>query len=335
MSFEHMKSMINYRGETIRQSKIDDTKAMIKADFCNDPSYRDSFVVWEFGKELKGLVKLPIRTFDEKYAGSSGFVLKFNVMIDDFLPVGTVLWDIGKDIYYLCTESYNRDEILCSGKLARCNNRLRWQDDNKNVFDYPILDVNATQYNSGTKDGKVAILGSTQHMITITADDNTIALDHDKRFFLDRNKNNPTVFKLTRNDTTTMWYDKGLLHITVTENEYNPAVDSIDNWLCDYTAVPSPALSVKIIHTGRAEVRTGGIDKTFSVESGDDTVVQRVFWSVELSDEQKDYIVLSTFENRCRIKCLSNEKLVGTKFKLKCARGMGVGELEITVVGGV
>lgn len=335
MSFEHMKSVIGYQGETIRQSKINDAKTVMQNLFYDDPSYRGSFVLWEFGKKLKDLTKLPIRTFDEKYSNSQGFLLKFNTLIDDMIPIGAVVFDTKKSIYYICTESYDRDEILCTGKLTRCNNWLRWQDSKGKIFDYPVFDLNSTQYNSGVNEGKTIILGSTQHMITITADENTIALEHGKRFFLDRNKANPTVFKLTQNDTTAMWYDKGLLRITLTEDEYNSKADSIDDWLCSYVEHGSPALSLEIIHAGKAEIRIGGTNKTFSVQENDSVVKQNIIWSAELSRDQEGYIVLSPSGYRCKVKCLSNEKLVGTKFKLKYVRGNAAGEIEITIVGGV
>lgn len=335
MSFEHMKSVIGYQGETIRQSKINDAKLVMRKQFRDDPSYRDSFVVWEFGKRPRDFVKLPIKVFDEKYSSSQGFLLKFNTLIEDMLPIGAVVFDTKKSIYYVCTESYDRDEILCSGKLTRCNNWLRWQDSEDKIFDYPVFDLNSTQYNSGTNEGKTVILGSTQHMITITADENTIALDHGKRFFLDRNKTNPTVFKLTQNDTTAMWYDQGLLHITLTEDEYNSKVDSIYDWLCGYVEPDSPTLSVKIAHAGKAEIRTGGTNKTFSVSSSGSVVKMNYLWSAELSNVQKDYVILSPADNQCKVRCLSNEKLVGTKFKLKCICGSKTGEIEITIVGGV
>lgn len=335
MSFEHMKSIIGYQGNSIRQSKINDAKIVMRDQFCDDPSYRDSFVIWEFGKEPRHFTKLPIKIFDEEYLSSRGFLMKFNTLIEDFLPIGAVVLDAKKKNYYICTESFDRDGILCAGKLVRCNNWLRWQDFEGKIYDYPILDLNSTQYNSGVNEGKVVILGSAQHILSVTADENTIALDHGKRFFLDRNKVNPTVFKLTQNDTTAMWYDQGLLHITVTEDEYNPSVDSIENWLCGYVKTDSPAPSFEITHAGKAEIRTGGVNKTFSVLGYDPAVLQNIVWSAELSDEQSGYVVLSPSGNQCKVKCLSNEKLIGTKFKLKCVRGNKSGEIEITIVGGV
>lgn len=332
-----MKTIIDCQGNTIRQSKINDAKIVMKNQFYQDVSYCDNMFIWEHGKKLTDLIKLPIKLFNEKYSSANGITIEFNVMIDNLLPIGTVLFDGRKNIYYICTESYDRDEILGAGKLARCNNWLKWQDTEGNIFNYPIFDINSTQYNSGITDGKTMTLGSTQHMLSITADDNTIVLEHDKRFFLDRNKISPTVFKLTQNDTTAMWYDKGICKITVTEDQYNSKTDSIENWLCGYVdpKPENPTVDITITCVGSPQIRNGGSNKTFTAKLGDEVIDGDVVWSVNLTEEQSKYIVITPSEGQCKVKCLSNDKLVGTHFKLKCSYKNSVGEILVTVIGGV
>ena len=175
-------------------------------------------------------------------------------MIDFPIVVGDLLYDKKRNLYWICIESFDRDEILCAGKLVRCNYIMKWQDDDKNIFEYPVFEINSTQYNSGEFGDKTMTLGSSQHLITAIADKNTIALNHGHRFFWDRNTVDPTVFKLTQNDTTAMNYDKGLIKITVTEDQYNPKTDSIENWLCDYFKVST----VTITYSGNPTIRVGG-----------------------------------------------------------------------------
>ena len=295
-----------------------------------DPSYNEYFVVWEYGVDTDNFVEQPIKLYNRKYSSANGYTVQFETLIDRTIPIGTVLYDTDEQIYYLCTESFNKDKILNNGKLTRCNNFLRWQDDSGKIFEYPVFDINSTQYNSGVQSDKIMTLGSTQHMLTITADENTIALEHDKRFFSDRNTKHPTVFKLTQNDTTALNYDKGLLHLTITEDEYKPNIDSIENWLCDYFK-PKVSQPIEITYTGDPIIRVGGSAKTFTANT-----TETVTWKLITVAEQNKYITMTVTDNKCKIKCSNNELLIGSSIKLKCTDTSGnIGELLIDIVGGV
>lgn len=323
-----MRSRMKLDGNSIRQSKINDAKRLMENQLETDPSYNEYFVVWEYGVDIDNFVEQPIKLYNRKYSSANGYTVQFETLIDRTIPIGTVLYDTDEQIYYLCTESFNKDKILNNGKLTRCNNFLRWQDDSGKIFEYPVFDINSTQYNSGVQGDKVMTLGSTQHMLTITADENTIALEHDKRFFSDRNTKHPTVFKLTQNDTTALNYDKGLLHLTITEDEYNPNTDSIENWLCDYIK-PKTNQPIEITYTGNSIIRIGGSAKTFTANT-----TENVTWSVD--NDFNGNISLIPNSNTCKIKCVFNEDIVNQTFTLSCTdKNKNIGMVEITITGGV
>lgn len=325
-----MLSRMKLDGNSIRQSKINDAKSLMENQLETDPSYNEYFVVWKYGIDADNFVEQPIKLYNRRYSSANGYTVQFETLIDRTVPIGTVLYDTDERIYYLCTESFNKDKILNNGKLTRCNNFLKWQDDSGKIFEYPVFDINSTQYNSGVQSDKVMTLGSTQHMLTITADENTIALEHDKRFFSDRNTKHSTVFKLTQNDTTALNYDKGLLHLTITEDEYNPKTDSIENWLCDYIKPNSPT-PIEITYTGNPIIRVGGSAKTFTANT-----TETVTWELITTDTQNKYITMAVTDNKCKIKCSNNELLIGSSIKLKCTDINGnIGELLINIVGGV
>lgn len=325
-----MLSRMKLDGNSIRQSKINNAKRLMETQLETDPSYNEYFVVWEYGIDADDFIEQPIKLYNRKYSSANGYTVQFETLIDKTIPIGTVLYDTDEKIYYLCTESFNKDRILNNGKLTRCNNFLKWQDGSGKIFEYPVFDINSTQYNSGVQSDKIMTLGSTQHMLTITADENTIALEHDKRFFSDRNTKRPTVFKLTQNDTTALNYDKGLLHLTITEDEYKPDTDSIENWLCDYIKSNSPT-PIEITYTGNPIIRVGGSAKTFTANT-----TETVTWELITTDMQNKYITMAVTDNKCKIKCSNNELLIGSSIKLKCTDTSGnVGELLINIVGGV
>ena len=316
-----MKMLIDNKGGNTRQSKINDGKLLMNNQLMTDPSYNPNMVFWQFGVDVDNLESVPIKTFNEKYSVANGVNLQFDALIDSPIVIGDLLYDKNRDIHWICIESYNRDEILCAGKLVRCNYIMKWQNDDKNIFEYPVFEINSTQYNSGEFGDKTMTLGGSQHLITAIADKNTIALNNGQRFFWDRNTINPTVFKLTQNDTTAMNYDKGLVKITVTEDQYNPKTDSIENWLCDYFQVSN----ITITYSGNPTIRVGGT-KTLNVDT-----TETVTWSVE-SDIGA---TIMPDGNSVKVKCTNNINYVGKTITIKATVGNSVGECLLTVIGGV
>lgn len=329
MSYAHMKQRMTLSGETVRVEKINDGRLLMSEQLITDPSYQE-FDIWEFGVASDDFVKQPLKLYDRKYSSANGFTAKYETLWNKFIPIGTVLYDSKYDEYYICVESFDKDEILNNGKIVRCNGWLKWQNETGKIYEYPVFDINSTQYNSGVDGNKIMTLGSTQHMLSITADDNTIPLRHDKRFFIDRNKVEPTVFKLTQNDTTALNYDKGVIRLTVTEDQYNPDADSIENWLCDYIK-PVVTHPIEITFIGNPVIRVGGSAKTFTANT-DKTVT----WEIVKTPEQTEYITTVVTNNKCKIKCSNNELLIGSSVKLKCTDTDGnIGEILIDIVGGV
>lgn len=279
----------------------------------------ETFMFWKFGEEMQDQIRLEV--VDEKYSEASGDVLKVTSLLSSPLKVGDVLYRPDIEEYYLCKESYKKSRMFYKCALVRCNYWIKWQDNNAKIYEYPVFEINSTQYNSGESGDKTITLGSSQHLVTITADKNTISLDHDKRIFWDRNTVKPTVFKITQNDTTAMNYDKGLLKITIMEDEYNPDVDSVEDWLCDYFKVSD----VTIVYSGQPTIRIGGT-KTLKIDTD-----KEVIWSIE-----GDVTVDITHDgNSIKIKCPNNQSYIGKKIIVKAVVDGAEGVCELTVAGGV
>lgn len=328
MSFANMKLRMDNRGVDIRHRKIKDGQRLMYNQLKTDPSYQEEFFLWEFGKDED--INVPIKTFNEKHSEAAGFTRQFNCLICDRLEIGDVLHDQKEDLYWIVYESYNRDDILCAGLLKRLNVWIKWQDSEGNIYDYPAFDINSTQYNSGTTESNTMVLGTTQHQLTITADENTIALMRDKRFFLDRNKVNPTVFKISQNDTTAYEYDKGILKITLAEDEYNSDTDSIENWICDYFEKVEPVIQpVEITYAGEPIIRVGG-RKTFNTDVP-------VVFSLEYDTVLDGKLTLTVVsDTQCKVSVASDQRIINETFKVIATDGDGnKGEVEIEISGGV
>ena len=251
----------------------------------------------------------------------SGYQKEFTSLITAPVQHGDTFYNEDEGLYWICTEVMCKSGLYYDGKLTRCNNILKWQDENKHIFEYPVFDINSTQYNSGEFGDKTMTLGSSQHLLTIVADENTIALNHGHRFFWDRNTVDPTVFKLTQNDTTAVNYDRGIVKLTVTEDQYNPKTDSIENWLCDYFKVST----VTITYSGNPTIRVGGT-KTLNVDT-----TETVTWSVE-SDVGA---TITPNGNSVKVKCPNDMSFVDKTITVKATVGSDVGECILTITGGV
>ena len=251
----------------------------------------------------------------------SGYQKEFTSLITAPVQHGDTFYNEDEGLYWICTEVMCKSGLYYDGKLTRCNNILKWQDENKHIFEYPVFDINSTQYNSGEFGDKTMTLGSSQHLLTVVADENTIALNHGHRFFWDRNTVDPTVFKLTQNDTTAVNYDRGIVKLTVTEDQYNPKTDSIENWLCDYFKVST----VTITYSGNPTIRVGGT-KTLNVDT-----TETVTWSVE-SDVGATIIPDG---NSVKVKCPNDMSFVDKAITVKATVGSDVGECILTITGGL
>lgn len=251
----------------------------------------------------------------------SGYQKEFTSLITAPVQHGDTFYNEDEGLYWICTEVMCKSGLYYDGKLTRCNNILKWQDENKHIFEYPVFDINSTQYNSGEFGDKTMTLGSSQHLLTIVADKNTIALNHGHRFFWDRNTVDPTVFKLTQNDTTAVNYDRGIVKLTVTEDQYNPKTDSIENWLCDYFKVST----VTITYSGNPTIRVGGT-KILNVDT-----TETVTWSVE-SDVGATIIPDG---NSVKVKCPNDMSFVDKTITVKATVGSDVGECVLTITGGL
>ena len=251
----------------------------------------------------------------------SGYQKEFTSLITAPVQHGDTFYNEDEGLYWICTEVMCKSGLYYDGKLTRCNNILKWQDENKHIFEYPVFDINSTQYNSGEFGDKTMTLGSSQHLLTVVADENTIALNHGHRFFWDRNTVDPTVFKLTQNDTTAVNYDRGIVKLTVTEDQYNPKTDSIENWLCDYFKVST----VTITYSGNPTIRVGGT-KTLNVDT-----TETVTWSVE-SDVDA---TITPNGNSAKVKCPNDSSFVDKTITVKATVGSDVGECILTITGGL
>lgn len=199
-------------GSSIRNEVIKNSQELLKETFADDPSFATGIYFWQPSTHsYADPNELPIRLYGRSFSNANGVVVKFQTLIDNPIVVGDMLYDSTDDEYLLCTESFNVDGVHWKGKFSLCNWMLKWQNKNGDILEYPCVDINSTQYNSGEQASSKMTIGSSQHMATLPYDENTIAIKSPQRFFLDRDTETPTSFIVTQNDNTSMFFDKRVL----------------------------------------------------------------------------------------------------------------------------
>lgn len=223
-------------GGSLRNENVKNSKELLDETFADDASLAQGIYFWELGLEdYDGKESLKIRFYNRRYSAANGVTVKFQTLNDSPIQVGDMVYSSQSDEYLICTESFNINGIHWQGKFTLCNWILKWQDKHGDILKYPCFDINATQYNSGEQSNRWFTVGSSQHLLLLPYDENTIALKSPQRFFLDRNYENPTSFIVTQNDNTSMYYgEKGIVRLTVFECATNNESDRFDLGVCDY-----------------------------------------------------------------------------------------------------
>lgn len=223
-------------GGSLRNEYIFSTRELLKDTFADDPSFTNNVYFWRLGlKEYRNESPIDIRLFGRSFSAANGVTVKFQTLHHTPIVVGDVIYDSNEDEYLICTEAFNIDNINFKGKFTLCNWMLKWQKKDGTILEYPCFDMNSTQYNSGEQYNRNFTIGSSQHMLTLPCDENTVELCNPQRFYLDKATINPTTFIVTQNDTTSYNYGKrGLVRVTVYEHPGNPTTDRPELGICDY-----------------------------------------------------------------------------------------------------
>lgn len=266
----------------------------------------ESFVRWQpDGLHYDETFRLQVNK--DNYSEAQGRQLEATALIDCSPLTGYTLYRPELNEYYICRWSFDKSRLYRSLQLLQCNKWLKWLDKDRNVWEYPTYVRNTTQYNSGETSDSMFKHGSTQYLACIQSDENTNILDHGKRFFIDKNTMNPTVYILTQNDNTTLNFDVGLNNLTLYETQYNEDKDNIGLWLCDYYPIPQTTIP---INYGKSDQIRIGRSKTLSIDVSDLGNNVSINWSVDTSIEGISYVI-SEENDKIIIQCSLQEDYIG------------------------
>ena len=238
MGLQYMKQRVSLGGQSLFDEQVNDAREALAFGFDDDISYAKSVFYWIPGDNPRKGEHLDVKLYDKKYSPANGNTQKFLTKHNDLVEVGDYIYNEADDTYWICTEAFNINNIHYEGRFTQCNWFLRWQRSDGTVLEYPCHDVNATQYNSGETSTSTMTMGSSQHMETVQATEDTIALANPQRFYIGRSFDIPYI--ITQNDSTAGNYGKGLCVITVMQDVNRQGIDRPDLGICDYISPTTP-----------------------------------------------------------------------------------------------
>ena len=332
---DRFNKRMNLNGGTLRNEYIFNTRQLLNETFADDPSFTFNIYFWRLGlKEYRNEKAIGIRLYDRKFSAANGVTIKFQTLYDTPVIVGDIVYDSDKDEYLICTEAFDIDGMNYEGKFTLCNWMLKWQKKDGTILEYPCYDMNSTQYNSGEQYNRNFSVGSSQHMITLPCDENTVELSTPQRFYLDKAVTNPTSFIVTQNDTTSYNYGKkGLIKVTVMEHPNNPETDRPDLGICDYidmsnqNTVEPTSISVldedsnkvlkAVIEYDTTVIKSGGDSRVFVGkfydEKGNEVQGVTPHWTITCDFSNK--LIVKEFDNGLSIG-IDDDSYIDEEFKL-------------------
>ncbi len=324
-------------GGSLRKESIFNTRELLKETFADDPSFTYGVYFWKLGlREYRNELPVGIRLYGRSFSAANGVTVKFQTLYENPVVVGDIIYDTNEDEYLICTEAFNIDNIHFKGKFTLCNWMLKWQKKDGTILEYPCYDMNSTQYNSGEQSNRNFVIGSSQHMLTLPCDENTVELSTPQRFYLDKATTNPTTFIVTQNDTTSYNYGKsGLVKVTVYEHPNNPETDRPDLGICDYIDMSAGSkdsgttvkeaccrASKAVIEYDTTVIKSGGDSKMFVGKFYDDMgneVADIVpHWTIVC--DFSDKLIVKEFDNGLSIG-IDDDSFIDEEFKIVCSDG--------------
>jgi hypothetical protein len=316
-------------GGSIYGEKYQNNKQLIENVFQDDVAFTNDIYMWELNiKNIEEAQSINLRLYERKFSAANGTTVKFQSLHDTPVNIGDILYIKSENEYWICTESFNIDDIHFQGKLTLCNWILKWQNKQGDILQYPCYVINVTQYNSGETYGKNITIGSAQHQITLPADENTIIISTPQRFYLDRNKINPVTYIVTQNDTVTYNYgEKGLVKVSVVQDVADKSKDRPDLGICDYiennidnkqdNIIENDNKYIAYINYKTLKIKSGGIAQKYTAIFYDrqGNKIDNIFPSWKIISEFENELDINITDNSIIIK-IDNDDYIDEEFKL-------------------
>ena len=136
--------------------------------------------------------------------------------------------------WWLVAGLVDNNTVYEKSVLQYCKSIIHFKLPNtETLVSYPVPTINATQYNSGEESRSFMTIGSSQRIMFVPFNDETIQVDNDFRILMDKNTGKPTAWKVSQVDPESYAFDNaGLIRWTVMEDRLRET-DDIQNMVAD------------------------------------------------------------------------------------------------------
>lgn len=134
----------------------------------------------------------------------------------------------------------DNNRIYEKAVLWKCRHSIRFLSPlTGEIVEYPVYSTNSTQYGTGEAEKPHMNVGEDQHLIYIPYNEETILLDDRFRFLMDKRKDKPTAYRITRVDPVSFAVgseknEDGLIQWAVLQDQFNAQTDSAELMVADY-----------------------------------------------------------------------------------------------------
>lgn len=145
--------------------------------------------------------------------------------------------------WYLVISYPDNNRIYEKAVLWKCKHTIRMLSRlTGDVVEYPVYSENSTQYGTGEAEKTQITVGDDQHLIYLPYNDETILLDNGFRFLMDKNRENPTAYRITRVDPVSYAVgdekaEDGLIQWAVIQDLFNERTDNAGEMIADYYSI--------------------------------------------------------------------------------------------------
>jgi len=203
-----------------------------------------------FSELLESFISSDIEVYDQNFillqslkaivqnvtadAESSSFIRQILIPIGNLKTGYYVKYN---DSFWLIKDIVDNNGVYEKAIMFFCNYKVSFISDiSGEIVSYPVYMKNATQYNSGETAGEQETIGSSKFLMFIPYNEETIKIDHGKRFLIDKNHDNPTAFEITQVDTISHNFsdDFAVIRWTLVESQFNSKTDNKELMIADY-----------------------------------------------------------------------------------------------------
>lgn len=230
--------------------------------------------------------------------------------------------------WLITTNVANIDGAYQSARMSMCNWELKWQNSSGDIISRWAYITSASKYNDGEDGNRVITLGSDQLCIQIPIDDESLAIERDKKFFIDNSTTDPTVYELTgKGNVINTYAGHGVTSWIVKECAYSPTAEDLEHGVCEYfEPTPTPPVPsgtwYMVITCPNTTIKPDNVNKVITAQLYDENnvpITEDIEYSWTVTSDISQYITTTIDENEITVSLSDNCDDIGEEIVVSCS----------------